>query len=77
MCNNQTASSKGIQLQSNFSDNLNEYSNYISYKTNVKQINYTSVDRYKYMWGISITGSLINTSINNISIDSIYPAQYR
>jgi hypothetical protein len=28
------------------------------------------------MWGISITGALINNSLNNNSIDSIYPTKY-
>jgi hypothetical protein len=28
------------------------------------------------MWGIAITGALINTTINNLSIDSMYPGYY-
>jgi len=39
-------------------------------------LQYTKLDKYKFIWGVSITGVPFNTTINTNNVDVIYPSIY-
>ena len=36
----------------------------------------SKLDKYKLMWGVSLTGVPFNTTINSNNVDVIYPSIY-